>query len=84
MENKINTSLSFVNVDIWNWMTQPKRNRHKNMQANEANFQSKREFPKVTQTSKVIDAQSIEEEGLIEKTKRPFNQKNKRIKKNLV
>ena len=33
----------------------------------EQTFNRKREFPKVTQTSKVIDAQSIEEEGKIEK-----------------
>ena len=69
MENKINTSLSFVNVRFWNWMTQPKWNRHKNMQANGANFQSRKRVLKMTQTRKVIDAQSIEEEGLIEKQK---------------
>lgn len=38
-------------------MTQSGQNKHKNIQANVANFQSKRKFPKMTQTSNVIDAQ---------------------------
>ena len=81
MENKINTSLSFANVKLWNWMTQPKRNRHKNMQANGESFQTRKRVLKMIQTSKEIDAQSVEEEGLIEKMKIPLKQKNKRIKK---
>ena len=51
------------------------------MQANGENFQARKRVLKMIQTRKTIDAQSVEVEILIEKMKRLFNEKNKRIKK---